>query len=595
MIGTILGNRYEILEIVGSGGMAIVYKARCRLLNRFVAVKMLREELKSDREFVERFRVEAQSAASLSHHNIVSVYDVGQENGRDYFVMEYIEGVTLKELIKSREIGWKEACDYAIGICEAIEHAHRKNIVHRDIKPHNIMITKDREVKVTDFGIARAVSSSTIVRQGNMIGSVHYFSPEQACGGMVDFKSDIYSIGVVLYEMLTGRLPFDADNPVAIARMHVDSPVTAPATVKEGIPQSLSDMVLKAMAKQPTARYQTAAELAQDLKRVKTAPESVNVVDKDATQFVPIVEPGEKTKQMEIKEKPMPPRDKGNAAAWIVSAAVLLICAVILVFAMNPGIIGGEEIPNLVGMDIEQAMTQYENAEFEIKEIAREYSDKDEDIIIKQTPEKGKIGEVTLIEVTVSDGSGIGKMENFEGKDLEYVQEKLDKEGYKNVQYEFESHSTYPKDTVFKQSPGQGSTVSVTDRIVIYVSTGKADTRVKVPGLKNLTKENAISTLRAVSLAEGEISEEYSQAAKGLVISQVISADTEVAEGTKISFTVSKGPEPTATPKPTATSKPTASPSATATPKTTPKPTASSVPDSDAGNSYEAVNTSTEE
>ncbi len=573
MIGKILGNRYEILEIVGSGGMAIVYKAKCRLLNRFVAVKMLREELKSDKEFVERFRVEAQSAASLSHHNIVSVFDVGEENGRDYFVMEYIEGVTLKELIKERNIDWKEACDYAIGICDAIEHAHRKNIVHRDIKPHNIMITRDGEVKVTDFGIARAVSSSTLVRQGNMIGSVHYFSPEQAVGGIVDFKSDIYSIGVVLYEMLSGRLPFDADNPVAVAKMHVDNPVVPVTTFKPQLPPSLSDIVLKAMSKQPSMRYQSAAELAQDLKRVKVIPTEVDVKDKDATTLIPIVKPADKNWDK-------PEKEKGNAIPWIISAAVLVICAIVLVFAINSGTAGKSEIPDLIGMNIDAAIKQYENADFEIKEISREYSEEEEDIIISQNPEKGKYSDVTEIEVTVSRGSKYVKMKNFEGDDIEKVQQELSE--YKNVQYEYESHSTYPKNTVFKQSPGPGSTVSETDRIVIYVSTGKEDIKVKVPSLKNLTKENAISTLKAVGLEEGEIRSEYSDVLEGYVISQVISVDTLVPEGTKISFTISKGPEKTSAPTPTTTPTTTPSPD-TQDGETKPAVTPSAEPDEEIG------------
>lgn len=291
MIGTILGGRYEILEVVGSGGMAIVYKAKDKLLDRCVAVKMLRDELQDDKDFVERFKAEARSAASLNHPNVVSVFDVGTDGDREYFVMEYIEGITLKEIIDTKQLGWKTACSYGVQIAGAIEHAHRKNIVHRDIKPHNIMITKDNVVKVTDFGIARAVTSSTIVRAGNVIGSVHYFSPEQASGGAVDFKSDIYSMGVVLYEMLTGKVPFDAENPVAIAKMHVDNQARPPMELNPEIPEAVNDIVLKAIAKQPSKRYQKSEEFAADLKKVIADPESINVKDEDATQFVPVVKP----------------------------------------------------------------------------------------------------------------------------------------------------------------------------------------------------------------------------------------------------------------------------------------------------------------
>ena len=222
MIGQILGNRYELIEKIGGGGMALVYKARCKLLNRFVAVKVLRPDFTNDEEFIKRFKIEAQAAASLSHPNIVSIYDVGNEGDIHYIVMEYIDGATLKEYLEEKgALDWKEAVNISIQICLAIKHAHENNIVHRDIKPHNILFTKDGMVKVTDFGIARAVTSSTITMVGGTIGSVHYFSPEQARGGFTDEKSDIYSLGIVLYELLTGRLPFNGDTPVSVAIKHI--------------------------------------------------------------------------------------------------------------------------------------------------------------------------------------------------------------------------------------------------------------------------------------------------------------------------------------------------------------------------------------
>ncbi len=579
MIGSILGNRYEILEIVGSGGMAIVYKARCRLLNRYVAIKMLREERRGDEEFVERFRVEAQAAASLSHHNIVSVFDVGQENGKDYFVMEYIEGVTLKELIQSREIKWQEACEYAMGICDAIEHAHRKNIVHRDIKPHNIMITKEGVVKVTDFGIARAVSASAMMTQGNtlihggkdVVGSVHYFSPEQASGKVVDFKSDIYSIGVVLYEMLTGKVPFDADNIVAIARMHVESQPTPVTEIRPNIPEALSDIVMKAMAKQSSSRYQTAVEMGRDLKRVKETPTAVIPKNADDTMEIPVEDIiGEEYIPEEIPapKKPAPKksgRGNGIKGAWITAAAVLAVCVAILIFSLASG--GpANEIPQLVGQNIDEVMEMYETAEFSIEVEEYEFSDMEEDIIIEQEPSEGKLEGLEVIKVTVSKGRDIGKMPDFEGDDIESVRKILDEGEYTNVTYEYESHSTYPVDTVFRQSPGRGSTINTSTEITIYVSTGKADTKVKVPSIRSLTKENAINTLIAVGLEAGEIQEEYSTLAEGIVISQAISPESEVAEGTKVSFTVSKGPEPEPSPTPDTT------PSVTTKPMATPEP-----------------------
>jgi len=230
MEGQILGNRYLLLEKIGGGGMAVVYKAKCTLLNRFVAIKILRSEFTNDEEFVKRFRIEAQSVASLSHPNVVSIYDVGDQDDVHYIVMEYVDGMTLKEYInKHGALNWQDAIKITIQICSAIEHAHKNKIVHRDIKPHNILMTKEGIAKVTDFGIARAVTSSTITMVGSTIGSVHYFSPEQARGGFIDEKSDLYSLGIAMYEMVVGRVPFDGDTPVAVALKHIQEiPVAKP-------------------------------------------------------------------------------------------------------------------------------------------------------------------------------------------------------------------------------------------------------------------------------------------------------------------------------------------------------------------------------
>ena len=246
MTGKILGNRYELIKKIGAGGMAIVYKAKCRLLNRMVAIKILRNELIEDQEFVSRFNIESQAAASLSHSNIVSIYDVGRQDDIHYIVMEYIDGETLKDcIVRNGALNWKDAVNYAIQICSALEHAHRKQIVHRDIKPHNIMVTKEGVLKVTDFGVARAVTSSTLTLDGNTIGSVHYFSPEQARGGYTDEKSDLYSLGVVLYEMVTGKLPFESDTPVSIALKHLQEKPREPMELEPGIPTGLNNIIIK--------------------------------------------------------------------------------------------------------------------------------------------------------------------------------------------------------------------------------------------------------------------------------------------------------------------------------------------------------------
>ena len=556
MIGEILDNRYEILEVVGSGGMAIVYKAKCRLLNRFVAIKMLRSELKDDTEFVERFRVEAQSAASLNHSNIVSVYDVGQHDGRDYFVMEFVDGITLKDLIRQRQISWQEACKFAIQICDAIDHAHKKNIVHRDIKPHNIIITSENVAKVTDFGIARAVTSSTIVRAGNIIGSVHYFSPEQACGGIVDFKSDIYSIGVVLYEMLAGRLPFDGESPVAIAKMHVDNMPERPSELNADVPSSVSDIVLKAMSKQPIMRYQSAHDFAKDLTAVLETPDALHIQDDDATQFVPVVTPSDPSMYDIPSDTPATvdapeiPEKKSNGAilAWIIAAFVIIAAVVAVASPMLPSLsVASEEVPNLIGQRYSEVAAEYKDAPFTIVMQSKNSNEYDEDIIFEQTPSSGKIRKGDKITVVVSSGSDMVTLSDYTGRDISVVTAELDA---LNIPYvtEYKAVNNYSKNEVFQQSPGNGSKIKRTSSVTLYVSSG-----IPVPDLLGLTKDRAIAMLRDAGLVEGIIEEAPSSEKAGTVFWQSTPKETPVDKGTEISFTISKyssAPVITTTPTP---------------------------------------------
>ena len=281
--GRLLGNRYEIIEKIGSGGMATVYKAKCHVLNRYVAIKILRDEFTTDEEFIKRFEVEAQSAASITHPNIVSVYDVGVDGNLYYIVMELIKGKTLKEIIIEERgpLPWKWSVNIAIQIASALEIAHRNHIIHRDIKPHNIIITEDGVAKVTDFGIAKAVSNSTITAFGTTIGSVHYFSPEHARGGFTDEKSDLYSLGVVMYEMLTGKVPFDADTPVSVALKHMQEEPRLAKEVNPNIPLAVNDVIMKALKKDSTLRYQSATEMLIDLRRALKEPSGDFVDNKE--------------------------------------------------------------------------------------------------------------------------------------------------------------------------------------------------------------------------------------------------------------------------------------------------------------------------
>ena len=268
----VLAGRYELIEKIGDGGMAIVYKAKDRLLKRFIAVKILKPEFVQDIKFVENFRKESHAAASLSHPNIVSIYDVGQEGNINYIVMELVSGKTLNELIQAEApMDYRKAADITKQVASGLSAAHKKGIVHRDVKPHNILMTEDGIAKITDFGIAKAVTNTTIVDSGkdNVMGSVHYFSPEQAKGANVDEKSDIYSLGIVLYEMLTGKVPFDGDNPVTIALMQINEPVTPPSVFNHNVPPGLERIVMKAVEKQPKDRFASADEMIEALDKME--------------------------------------------------------------------------------------------------------------------------------------------------------------------------------------------------------------------------------------------------------------------------------------------------------------------------------------
>lgn len=299
MIGHELGGRYEVIERIGGGGMALVYKAHDILLGRNVAIKVLRQQFVHDEEFIRRFRREAQSAASLSHSNVVSIYDVGQEDDIHYIVMEYVEGHNLDEIIKERApLQVDEAVRIASQICDALDHAHQNQIIHRDIKPHNIMIGRNGRVKVTDFGIARAVTSTTITQTGSVVGSVHYFSPEHAKGVVTGEKSDLYSLGIVLYQMLTARLPFLGESPISVALKHLQEEFEEPREVNPLIPQSVENIILKSMRKNPQERYQSAKEMLQDLetcllpeRRNEPKIEFDDMDDEDRTRVIPAIKP----------------------------------------------------------------------------------------------------------------------------------------------------------------------------------------------------------------------------------------------------------------------------------------------------------------
>ena len=422
--GRLLGNRYELIQKIGVGGMATVYKANDHVLNRYVAVKILRDEFTTDNEFVRRFNTEAQAAARLTHPNIVSIYDVGNEGNVYFIVMELIQGKTLKEIIDEEgTISWKWATNIAIQIASALEMAHRNNIIHRDIKPHNIIITEDGVAKVTDFGIAKAVSNSTITAFGTTIGSVHYFSPEHARGGFTDAKSDIYSLGVVMYEMLTGRVPFDADTPVSVALKHMQEIPTEPIKINPLIPESLNRIIVKSMQKDPMARYQTATDMLRDLKQVTKNPNGEFVVlegsqKEFATQRVDTS--NTRVAKDAINTKQEKPKKENKYIAFLrrhkVLRALLVLLLCILIFATTMGITIGVinakkpkqvQIPNLVGKTLDEVKTLTEEAGLKYEATEEFSSDVEKDLVISQDPkytENYKILENKTIKVVVSKG-----------------------------------------------------------------------------------------------------------------------------------------------------------------------------------------------
>ena len=422
LVGKYIAGRYEMLEKVGNGGMATVYKAKDSVLNRLVAVKVLKDEYTTDTEFIRRFNAEAQSAAGLTHSNIVSVYDVGHELNIYYIVMELIQGKTLKQIInEDGALPWKWSVNIAIQIASALEAAHKNNIVHRDIKPHNIIITEDGVAKVTDFGIAKAVSNSTITAFGTTIGSVHYFSPEHAKGGFTDVKSDLYSLGVVMYEMLTGRVPFDADTPVSVALKHMQEKPIEPIKLNPSIPYSVNKIIIKAMQKEPSLRYQSATEMIMDLNNSLKNPEGnfvEEISDSDKTQTIKTM-PEEKT---EIKKK------KGFFQKHPKAKIPIIILACILLFVavvfgtraiMDIGTVKDLQIPELVGKTESEIKELFKNTKFTYEITGEEYkSEVEKGKVISQNPKYKSnytVKENTKFQIVISKGTKIVTMPKVEG------------------------------------------------------------------------------------------------------------------------------------------------------------------------------------
>lgn len=577
MIGTLLGNRYEVVEKIGEGGMALVYKAKDTLLNRFVAVKILKPEYTQDKAFVDKFKGEATSVASLNDNNIVNIFDVGSQNNINYIVMEYVNGKTLKQIIKdNHRLSASDAVKISIQIARALDCAHRNNIIHRDIKPHNILVTNDGVVKVTDFGIAKASNSVTITNSNKVIGSAHYFSPEQAKGSYVDFRTDIYSLGIVMYEMVTGKVPFDADSPVSVALKHIQEQIIEPKAIVNEISDSLNKLILKALEKEPIRRYQSAREMLADLQKINNNQDlniEVNNFDEDATRILDasaINNAIGKKQRLNLnqdmseddyeddnedgddEEKPKSSKKKKILITAAIVILVLIVGVVAGVLANNK--FGGApssdvEVPKIIGLNKDEAKKQVEGAKLNYVEVGTEKSSKPAGTVTRCYPSEGtKVKVNSDVRVYISSGETASTMPNLKDMDLASAKDIINSNGLKlgNVSYQYSD--TVAKDNVISQTPDVDSPIDSNTVVDLVVSKGPEYKTTKVPDLKNVTLDQAGNMLANANLKLGStFSEDTSdKSLDGKIFEQSVDPNSDVKEGTAISvkYYKYKQPEP---------------------------------------------------
>ena len=556
----VLAGRYELIEKIGDGGMAIVYKAKDRLLKRFIAVKILKPEFVQDIKFVENFRKESHAAASLSHPNIVSIYDVGQEGNINYIVMELVSGKTLNELIKEEApMDYRKAADIAKQVAAGLSAAHKKGIVHRDVKPHNILMTEDGIAKITDFGIAKAVTNTTIVDSGkdNVMGSVHYFSPEQAKGANVDEKSDIYSLGIVLYEMLTGKVPFDGDNPVTIALMQINEPVTPPSVFNHNVPPGLERIVMKAVEKQPKDRFASADEMIEALDKMEVVNRVVGDSVYDGAEELNEAYDSydnydtysfgreELNKEAGRNKKSKGKGSKNKKKIAIIAAAVIVALAAVVGIGFATGLFDKKdiEVPDFRGMTIEEAEDKAEDLGIEVKigkyEFSTEY---EQDQIMDQDPNHGEmVAKGDTVTVDISKGGERGVIPNLIGKSEEDAKKMIEDYGFElGTVKEKESHEE--KGTVIEQDPSAGSEGKQGDTINITISDGSGKEMGEVPYVLGMSEDEARAAIEEAGFKVGDVSEGVSSAYdNGQVMWQEYNGGTSLEKGTAIDIKISGG------------------------------------------------------
>jgi serine/threonine-protein kinase len=599
-LGMFIGDRYEIIEQVGSGGMSDVYKGKDHKLNRYVAIKVLKKEFSNDKNFVSKFRIEAQSAAGLAHPNIVSVYDVGEEEGIHYIVMELVEGITLKNYIQKKgKLSVKEAISIAIQMSMGIEAAHNNHIIHRDIKPQNIIISRDGKVKVTDFGIARAATSNTI--SSNVMGSVHYTSPEQARGGYSDEKSDIYSLGITIYEMITGRVPFDGDNTVAVAIKHIQDEIDSPRIYSPEVSVSLEQIVFKCTQKRADRRYENVAQVIADLKKSLINPDDdfVQIISAENTEKTVMITDDDITKiksetgkinynvkrtgyveendedslydnEDDEETEDMNPKLEKIMNILGIVVAIIIACIALYIGAKALGLFSGfgssstqqesttdtsaesetteqVEMIDVVGKTLEDATKELNELGIGIKDSSYENSDiYDSGYVIAQDVDKGdKIDKNTTVNVTVSTGESTFELPDVTGNDLNDVISMLEDSYALEVGETTEDYSSsVAKGNVISTSPQAGMSVKKGASVDIVVSKGEEIKEIEVPDITEMSEAAAKSSLKAAGLTVGTINSSYSATIEdGYVITQSYEAGEIINAGTAVDFVVSMGPE----------------------------------------------------
>lgn len=571
MIGKLLSDRYEILEKIGDGGMATVYKARCRVLDRYVAIKILRPEYASDEEFIKKFNRESKAAASLSSQNIVGIYDVGtdkiDEESIYYIVMEYIDGTTLKDIIDSKgKLSEDDAIDYSIQILRALKDAHDHNVVHRDIKPHNIMITKQGTVKVTDFGIARASTSTTVTTTSDVLGSVHYISPEQARGGYTDNKTDIYSFGIVLYEMLTGKKPYDGDNPISVAMKQIQDDIIPPSEYIPNMNKNLEQIILKCTRKKQSERYQSVDDILSDFLYLDDEgsfnynkqndnwnDETVVLKQEDIIRE----EKNEKIKrnreenisEMRQSNRNRRRRKKENGLVGVflgIITALILVAGLFFGYNYLKGALsgGGSDevaVPNVVGDDLDTAKSKLEKLGLTYEVVAKEKTDGKANIVTKQDPEADfKVKKDFKVSLTISESEDSVEVPNVVGETILDAESILYKYGLKLAEPSYEEDSEHEEGTIIRQEPSEGSVADKNSLIKVVVSKGDSNA-IEVPDFVGRNKDEVIKEITDLGLKYKITSKDSEDYDKDIVTEQSVTSGSTVQKDEVISLVVSKG------------------------------------------------------